>query len=196
MEDAGGMLTLEELCEVLRRNRPRDVRRRILPMLQKGGIIEVESDVVSLVGDWLARLEEERERAGEISHAEEQREEHRKQREHYRDYLLSVKRQPSRAALSAVERGHKRRRVGLAAMAERAAEAAKSEEVRRAGAFVQDRLRELGRIRLGLLQDIWRDAGGDPLSIPQAVEAMGCRVEGLPEFGGRRFVFPPMEGVA
>jgi hypothetical protein len=40
-----------------------------------------------------------------------------------------------------------------------------------------------------LLQDIWHDAGGDPWSIPVAVEALGCRVEALPEFDNRRFVF-------
>ncbi|MDQ3303836.1 MAG: hypothetical protein M3518_10890, partial [Actinomycetota bacterium] len=61
----------------------------------------------------------------------------------------------------------------------------------RAEAFVRARLRELGRIRLSLLQDIWHDSGGDPWSIPQALEALGCRVEELPEFDNRRFVFPP-----
>jgi hypothetical protein len=72
----------------------------------------------------------------------------------------------------------------------------KSEELRKAETFVRDRLAELGRIRLALLQDIWHDAGGDPWSIPRAVEALGCRVEELPEFDNRRFVFAPMEGVA
>ena len=82
---------------MLHRARPRDVRRRILPMLEEAGIIEVEGDVIRLVADWLARLEEERERKGEISRAEQQREDHRRQRERYRDYLNSVKHQPSRA---------------------------------------------------------------------------------------------------
>jgi hypothetical protein len=76
------------------------------------------------------------------------------------------------------------------------ADGAKSEEQRRAEAFVRDRVRELGRIRLALLQDIWRDTGGDPWSIPPAVEALGYRVDRLPEFDNRRFVFAPVEGVA
>jgi len=59
-----------------------------------------------------------------------------------------------------------------------------------------DRLAELGRIRLALLQDIWRDEGGDPWTIPQAVEALGCRVEELPEYDDRKFVFAPVEGAA
>jgi len=50
-----------------------------------------------------------------------------------------------------------------------------------------------GRIRLALLQDIWHDEGGDPWTIPQAVEALGCRVEKLPEFQNRQFVFAPAE---
>jgi hypothetical protein len=68
--------------------------------------------------------------------------------------------------------------------------------VRKAEAFVRDRLQQLGRIRLALLQDIWHDDGGDPFSIPRAVEALGCRVEELQEFDNRRFVFASMEGVA
>jgi hypothetical protein len=196
LEDAGGELTLRELCEVLHRSRPRDLRRRILPMLVKAGIVEIDGDAVKLADDWLARLEEERERTGEISYAEGQREEHRKQRERYRDYLESVNRQPSRAGRSAVKRGHEQRQAGLAAIAERAAAAAKTEELRKAEAFVRERLAELGRIRLALLQDIWHDEGGDPWTIPQAVEALGCCVEELPEFDNRRFVFPPQEGAA
>ncbi len=196
LEDAGGQLHLEDLCEVLHRKRPRDVRRRILPMLEKAGIIEVDGDVIRLAADWLTRLEEERERKGEVSRAEEQREDHRKQRERYRDYLESVKQLPSKASRDAIKKGHGSRAAGLAAQRERAAAAAKAEEQRRAEAFVLDRLRELGRIRLALLQDIWRDEGGDPWTIPQAVEALGCRVEELPEFGNRRFVFPPAERVA
>jgi hypothetical protein len=196
LEDAGGELTVQELCEVLHRSRPRDVRRRILPMLEEAEIIKCEGGVVRLAGDWLEKLEEERERKGEISHAEQQREDHRKQRERYRGYLESVKGQPSQAGQDAVKRGRESRVAGLAAIAERAATAAKTEELRKAEAFVRDRLRELGRIRLELLQDIWHDEGGDPWTIPQAVEALGCRVEELPEFGNRRFVFPPVEDAA
>ena len=196
LEDAGGWLTLQELCEVLHRSRPRDVRRRILPMLEKAEIIVCEGDVIRLVADWLEKLEEERERKGEISYAEEQADKHRRQRDRYRDYLNSVKHLPSKVSREAVKQGHESRAVGLAAMEERAAAAAKAVELRKAEAFVRNRLRVLGRIRLGLLQASWHDEGGDPLTIPQAVEALGCRVEELPEFDNRRFVFPPAERVA
>jgi hypothetical protein len=78
-------------------------------------------------------------------------------------------------------------------------EAERASEVGRARAFVLDKLRSShlgGRIRLSLLRDVWRDEGGDPWSILPAVEALGCRVERLPEFGNAQFVYPPSEEVA
>ncbi len=117
LEFAGGELDLKDLCEVLHRKRPWDVRRRILPMLEEAGIIEVEGDVVRLVTDWLARLEEERERKGEISRAEQQREDHRKQRERYRDYLKAIKDLPSKVGRGQVRRGRALRTEYLKAQA-------------------------------------------------------------------------------
>jgi hypothetical protein len=109
LEDAGGELHLKDLCEILHRKRPWDVRRRVLPMLEEAGIIECEGDVIRLAPGWLARLELERERKGEISYAEKQREGHRKQRERYHDYLESVRRQPSRAGQKNVKRSRRLR---------------------------------------------------------------------------------------
>jgi hypothetical protein len=196
LEVAGGALTLEELCEVLHRKRARDVRRRVLPMLEDAGVIEVDADTLRLAADWSERLEAARVAGGEPE-ADELAERRRKLNSRaYHRRNEAPKSQPSAAGLEAIRRSHEQRRTGLAAIAERAAAAVKSEEVRKAEAFVRDRLAELGRIRLALLQDIWHDAGGDPWSIPRAVEALGCRVEELPEFDKRRFVFAPMEGVA
>jgi Domain of unknown function (DUF3854) len=110
LEAAGGTLTLQQLCEVLHRSRPRDVKRRILPMLEGAGIIEVKGDVVTLAADWLARLGEERNRTGEISYAEEQREKHRKQRKRYREYLAAVKQSPSKAGRENVRKAREKRR--------------------------------------------------------------------------------------
>jgi hypothetical protein len=196
LEIAGGALTLEELCEVLHRKRARDVRRRVLPMLEDAGVIEVDADTLRLAADWSERLEAARVAGGELE-ADELAERRRKLNSRaYHRRNEAPKSQPSAAGLEAIRRSHEQRRTGLAAIAERAAAAVKSEEVRKAEAFVRDRLAELGRIRLALLQDIWHEAGGDPFSIPRAVEALGCRVEELQEFDKRRFVFAPMEGVA
>jgi hypothetical protein len=196
LEVAGGTLTLAELCEALHRKRPRDVRRRILPMLVDAGIVEVEGHVLHLAANWSERLQAARVAGGELE-ADELAERRRKLNScayHHRN--KTSKSRPSAAGREAIKRSHAQRQAGLAAIEERAAAAAKTEELRKAQAFVRDRLRELGQIRLALLQDIWHDAGGDPWTIPKAVEALGCRVEELPEFGNRIFVFPPLEGVA
>jgi DNA-binding MarR family transcriptional regulator len=196
LDAAGGTLTLQQVAETLHRSRPRDIRRRNLPMLEDAGIIEVDGDTVSLTVNWLEALEVQRLIGKEIEAEElaERRNEIKSRAFHRRHEI--PKSEPSQAGLEAVKRSREQRQAGLAAIAERAAAAGKTEELRKAEAFVRDRLRELGRIRLALLQDIWHDEGGDPWTIPQAVEAMGCCVEELPEFGNRKFVFPPAEGAA
>jgi hypothetical protein len=209
LDAAGGTLTLEELGRMMG-VRPRDLTRRkrtekgrdgLLIWPEKAGILTVEDGMVSLTPDWLGRIDEQRERGEELK-ADEQAQRDRKRRSlAYRDHLerkrgKSPASKPSAASVAAIKRSGESKAVGLEAIAERAVTAVKTEELRKAEAFVRERLRELGRIRLALLQDIWHDAGGDPWTIPQAVEALGCRVEELPEFDNRRFVFPPMEGVA
>jgi hypothetical protein len=62
--------------------------------------------------------------------------------------------------------------------------------------FIFDKLKALGQIRLALLMEVYADAGGDPWEVPPALRRMGCRVEKLPEYENRQFVFPPHEGVA
>jgi hypothetical protein len=172
------------------------VRRRVLPQLEAVGVIKVEGNVVRLTADWSERLEAARRIGGELE-ADELAERRRKlnSRAYHRRHE-TPKSKPSAAGVEAIRRSHEQRRAGLVAIAERAAAAAKTEEQRKAEAFVRDRLRDLGRIRLALLQDVWHDAGGDPWSIPKAVEALGCRVEELPEFDNRSFVFAPVEGAA
>jgi hypothetical protein len=193
---AGGALTLEELCEMLHRKRARDVRRRVLPMLEDARIIEVQGDALRLAADWSERLKAARVVGGELE-ADELAERRRKLNSrafHRRDE--TPKSRPSAAGYQAIMRSHEQRQAGLAAIAERAAAAAKTEALRKAEAFVRERLRELGRIRLALLQDIARDEGLDAWSIPNAVEALGCPTERLPEYGNRLFVFAPAEGAA
>jgi hypothetical protein len=196
LEVAGGELTLQQLCEVLHRRRARDLRRRVLPMLEEAGIIAVEGDAVLLTADWFVRLEDARRICGELE-ADELAERRRilNSRAYHRRHEEPASK-PSAAGLASIQRSRESKAAGLAAIAERAAAAARAEELRKAEAFVRDRIRELGRIRLALLQDIWHDAGGDPWTIPKAVEALGCRVEELSEYDNRRFVFPPVEEVA
>jgi uncharacterized protein DUF3854 len=66
LDVAGGMATLEDIAYALHRSRPRDLRRRNLPMLEEVGILSIEGDVVTLADNWLAILEEQRELGKEI----------------------------------------------------------------------------------------------------------------------------------
>ena len=72
-------------------------------------------------------------------------------------------------------------------------EAAELEAKAFAKSYVEGRLRVLGRIRLVLLQQILRDAGGTPYSALPAAKSLGCAVERLPRFENREFVFAPRE---
>ncbi len=73
----GGSCTIQQVCEILRRKRVRDVRRRILPMLKQAGIVETSGDLVSLAPDWSERLDAARNAGGE-QEANELAEERRK----------------------------------------------------------------------------------------------------------------------
>jgi hypothetical protein len=48
-------------------------------------------------------------------------------------------------------------------------------------------------VRLELLQEVLKDAGGIPAYALPAAKSLGCTVEHLPEFGNREFVFAPRE---
>jgi hypothetical protein len=208
--DAYGPQTLEELARLLGVKRPRDLVRRkktekgrdgLLVWPEAAGVLTIDDGVVSLTSDWLDRLEEVRERGEELA-ADEQAKKDRKRRSlAYRDHLerklgKSRASKPSAASVAAIKRSRESKAAGLAAIQERAAAAAKTEEMRKAEAFVRDRLRSLERIRLELLQDVWRDEGGDAQTIPLAVETLGYRVERLAEFDNEPFVFAPVEEVA
>ena len=66
LDTSGGMATLEEIAEALHRARPRDLRRRNLPMLEEAGIVAVEGAVVILADNWLEALENARELGKEV----------------------------------------------------------------------------------------------------------------------------------
>jgi hypothetical protein len=60
LDDAGGSATIDKLCLALNQKRPRDFRRRVLPMLEDARIITVDGEVVSLAEDWIGHLEDQR----------------------------------------------------------------------------------------------------------------------------------------
>jgi primase/DNA polymerase family protein len=85
LEGAGGTLTLTELTHAMRKARPRDLRRRTLPMLEEAGIIAIDGETVTLVDNWLVRLEEVRVRDGEVERERLDVERHKRQREAFRN---------------------------------------------------------------------------------------------------------------
>jgi len=195
LEASDGRAMLQEICEVLGIRRSRDLRRRLLPMLEEAGIIECEVDVVRLTAAWGERLEEERHRAGEIEAQERQKTRHDEERRQHRENGPEPPAEkppplmgPAKVRKIVDARGkeelaarieHQRQKVGITAET-----------------FVFDKLKALGQIRLALLMEVYEDAGGDPWDIPPAVRRIGCRVERLPEFENRQFLFPPAEGAA
>jgi hypothetical protein len=92
LDEAGGSATVEELCRILHRKRPRDFRRRTLPMLEETGIISIEGDVVSLTEDWLAALEEQRKLGRETEADGRERARHRRESHDYRVGLEAIRR--------------------------------------------------------------------------------------------------------
>lgn len=85
LEALGGSATASEICEALHRKRPRDLKRRVLPMLEEARIISVEGDTVTLASDWLERLEEARELGGEVEAERLEERRHEKEREAFRN---------------------------------------------------------------------------------------------------------------
>jgi len=66
LDASGGELTLREIADVLHRKRPRDIKRRNLPMLEDAGILTVDGDVVTLADTWLEAVDDQRRLGGEI----------------------------------------------------------------------------------------------------------------------------------
>jgi hypothetical protein len=111
LEVASGKLTLQELCEILHRKRARDLRRRVLPMLEEAGIIGVEGDTVVLTGDWVMRLEDARRIGGE-QETDELAEKRRKLNSRaYHSRHETPRSRPSVVGLAAVRVSRDRRRA-------------------------------------------------------------------------------------
>jgi ribosomal protein S19E (S16A) len=83
LEAAGGSATLQEIADALHRKRPRDIRRRNLPMLEEAGIVTVEEDLVKLAPAWLEALDNARELGGEQEAEELDRKRYVRQRKVY-----------------------------------------------------------------------------------------------------------------
>jgi hypothetical protein len=149
--------------------RLRDFRRRMLGPLEAEGIITLEGETAALTDAWREALEECRQRTGEIEDARRQAEKHAREKEAFR---------------KAATDGHDtepptvgRERV-REIVAERAAEDAtrRIEEERKkvgitASVFLADTLAGISGIRWQELRDRWRERGGKPEGLRQAVRS-------------------------
>lgn len=192
LEDAGGTLTLAELCKILHRDRPRDVRRRVLPMLEEAGIVAVDGDTVELVEAWADQLEEVRRADGEIEREDLDRERHRTQREAFRR-RDEIAPDPHYANVGADGHVEDLEPADAGEPEPEKAEPQRNPDV----AAVLGYVARVGRIRLGLLEEIWlHDHGGDLAGLRRAVEDSGVRRERLREFRDAEFLFPPARSSA
>jgi hypothetical protein len=117
LDAAGGTLTLQQIAETLHRSRPRDLRRRNLPMLEDAGIITVDGDTVSLTDVWLEALEEQRRLGKEIEAEELARTRYKLKSLAYHSRNAAPKSEPSAVGLAAVRVSRDRRRAYLDAHA-------------------------------------------------------------------------------
>jgi hypothetical protein len=205
LDCAGGTLTLRELgaitgrrpWDLVRRKKTEKGREGLLIWPERAGIVVIDGDTVSLAPDWLDRLEAQRELGEEIEMADIAERRYERKRADYHDHgpieAMPTEDPPPLMGPERVEEIVRDR-------AKEDLEARIEDQRRKVGitveTFIFDRLKELGRIRLALLMEVYTDAGGDPWEAPPALRRMGCRIERLPEFGNRQFVFPPLEGVA
>ena len=206
LDCAGGTLTLDELGTITGRPNPRELVRRkrtekgrdgLLIWPEEAGIVRIEGDTVSLTPDWLDRLEAQREQGKEIEMAEIAERRYERKRAEYHEH----------GPIEAMPTEHPPQLMGSERVEEIVRERAKEdlkarieEQRRKVGitveTFIFDKLKTLGRIRLALLMEVYADAGGDPWEVRPALRRMGCRIERLPEFENRQFVFAPAEGAA
>lgn len=192
LEVAGGKLALAEMCSTLHKSRPRDVRRRVLPMLEEAGVIECADDVITLAADWRERLNDAR-RLGLELEADELAERRRKLKSRAYRNRQSVEPSPHWANTFADGTIEDLRRADEVETVEPKQDPACGRDAE----IVLDYVRRLGRIRLGLLEEIWlEEHGGDLKAMRRAVDGSGVRRERLREYRNAVFLFPPREEAA
>ncbi len=188
--DREGEMDINEVAEVLNK-RTRDLRRRNLPKLEEAGVIVVEGGAVSLAATWREALERERELKGEIAAEERDRTKYQLQREAFR----------KRDQVRPDPHWTNNQDVDGAIEDLRAADDPEPEkpepENNPAVAFVLEHVERLGRIRFGLLAEIWsEDHGGDLKELRRAVGGSGVRQMRLTEYRNATFLYPSLERTA
>ena len=206
---AGGVLALDELAKLMgvrrrdltRRKTKPDGRDGLLIWLIDAGIVRIDGETASLTPDWLDRLEDQRKSGEEIEAGERAKNDRKRRNLAYRDYLRgnrdkAPESRPSAAGLEAVRRSRAMRDARLRELARAEEERRKAGPPPELEAMISRMLGQLGRMRMGLLVELAMEEGFDRRDVPEAVRAMGYRVERLSDYGGEEFLFSPAEGAA
>jgi DNA-binding transcriptional ArsR family regulator len=205
LDVAGGHATIAEMGEALHRANPRDlVRFKVsekghdgpVVMLLEAGIVEWVSDVetrrevLRLAPNWLQRLEEARELGKEIEADQLARRRHRLKSHAYRsrEKVEPTPHWTNTTADGAIEDLRPEEMSSRGNISEPAPERSPAAEI------VLDFVLRLGRIRPGLLEQIWlEDHGGDLQELRRAVDESGVQRERLREFRNAVFLYPPAD---
>ncbi len=186
----GGDLHIDELAEATNK-RVRDLKRRNLPKLEEAKIVEVDGNIVRLTANWREALENRRENDGENAAHNRDEKKYQEQGKAYRE------RDKTPAEEVPPLRGRERMAEVLAARAKEDQERRIEHQRQKVGTtcetFIHDRLKSLERIRLGLLREVYADAGGDPEDVLGAAVRLGCRIERSPAYDNQQFVYPPTQ---
>lgn len=175
-----------------KKSRLRQFRQTWLkPMIDDGVIIQDGGRVLS-APDWPEALERVRERTDEDEDNCRQSEKYAERRRKYLQANLHAKDKPTDPTPELA--GKEKVRELFRGMDQRD-EAARIEEQRfKVGltveVFIHDTLEQMGKIRMGLLRDLWADKGGDKSHVLSGVQRLGCKLQRLPEHDNELFVFP------
>jgi hypothetical protein len=193
--EASGCAPVVELMEEYgaKSARLRDFKRRILGPLELEGIITVSGEDAALTDAWREALEECRRRTEEIQDARLQAEKHAREKEAFK----KAARDGADHTPETRGREHTRRTLERHRPRWAQEEAEKRREmVRSAEDFVLDTLGRLDHVRLGLLEDMWRERGGQLWHLRLALRELRCKIKRHAEHPGELFVYPPMIGGA
>ena len=109
LDASGGCATVQQIADALHRARPRDLRRRNLPMLEEAGIIGVDGELVTLSDNWLEALEAQRQLCAEIAAADLAKERYKLRSSAYHARHKVQGSKPSAASLEAVKHSREHR---------------------------------------------------------------------------------------
>jgi hypothetical protein len=154
-------------------------------------IIEIDGHIVRLTPKWRENLESVRTLGEEQEDAKLQAEKIARERERFHN--------PQKAGPEAdptpkmPERDEVRHILRAAAERDEASriEWQRNKVGATAEVFVHDVLDKLGKIRMDLLNEVWKDEGGNPGDVVLAVKSLRCGLMPLPEYNNELFVYPP-----